>query len=41
MGLAIPFAIKNPAVDRSDPKIWFKVFKRGILLFIIGLIINM
>lgn len=40
MGLAIPFAIKNPKEAKKNWKTWFKVIKRGLLLFIIGLLLN-
>ena len=39
MGLAIPLSVKPS--QKSDGKVWFRVVKRFVLLFLIGMILNM
>jgi predicted acyltransferase len=39
MGLAIPLAVK--ADSGKDLKVWGRVLKRFVLLFVIGLILNL
>lgn len=38
MGLAVPLALKRE--DRNKGSSWYKIIKRFILLFLIGMILN-